>query len=177
MPYAPAPEDPGQAQYAMIDVTTLAVQASLLLGASSPFYDFVANYGPIVLMLVVAYVMLIRPGQNQENERKTRLSSLKKNDEVVLESGIVGRISSMEDTIAVVEIADRVKVRVLRSKILDTREHVMAQEQKTAAAVAPAAGTPANAISASGTDASASAKGAGDDSGGDKADSGKKKKG
>jgi len=81
---------------------------------------------PIVLILGVAYFLLIRPMSKEEKVRKTRVASIEKGTEVVLQGGIIGRISNFDDPrIAVVEISDKVKIRVLKKDISDTKEHVL----------------------------------------------------
>lgn len=77
---------------------------------------------PMVGMFVIIYFMVLRPMSKQEKDRKARVGGLKKGDEVVLQGGILGRISNIDDDIAIVEIADRVKIRVLKKDINDTRE-------------------------------------------------------
>jgi len=84
----------------------------------------------MVIMFAIIYFMVLRPMSKQEKDRKSRVETLKKGDEVVLNGGILGRISSIDDTIAMVEIADRVKIRVLKKDISDTRSAVMEKDAK-----------------------------------------------
>ncbi|MEK7704923.1 MAG: preprotein translocase subunit YajC [Myxococcota bacterium] len=72
---------------------------------------------PLLLMFAVVYLLLIRPANKQRREHQTLLSALKKDDEVVTTGGIYGRIISLEERVVTLEIADRVKVRVLRDRI------------------------------------------------------------
>jgi preprotein translocase subunit YajC len=84
---------------------------------------------PLLLLAIFAlfYFLVLRPMKKDEETRKERVSEIKKGVEVVLQGGIVGRISNWDDDlIAVVEIADKVKVRVLKKDIQDTLEHVKA---------------------------------------------------
>lgn len=77
---------------------------------------------PIVLMFVVIYFIVLRPMSKQEKERRKRVDALSKGDEVVLQGGILGRVTNVEDPkIAVVEIAPKVRVRVLKKDINDTK--------------------------------------------------------
>lgn len=72
---------------------------------------------PMLLMFAVMYFLLIRPASKQRKDHAALLNGLKKGDEVVTTGGLYGRIVGIEDTVAVVEIADRVKVKVLRDRI------------------------------------------------------------
>jgi preprotein translocase subunit YajC len=93
---------------------------------------------PIVLMFAVVYFIVLRPMSRQEKDRKKRVESLKKGDQVVIGGGILGRISNLDDPkVAVVEIADRVKIKVLRKDIVDAATAALADEK--AAKPAPAA--------------------------------------
>ncbi len=85
---------------------------------------------PMVGMFVIIYFMVLRPMSKQEKDRKARVGGLKKGDEVVLQGGMLGRISNIDDDIAIVEIADRVKVRVLKKDINDTRDAAMKAAKK-----------------------------------------------
>jgi len=76
---------------------------------------------PMILMFVVIYFLILRPMSKSEKERKSRVSTLERGDEVQLAGGILGRISNPDagNGVAVVEIADRVKIRVVRDQIHD----------------------------------------------------------
>ncbi len=88
---------------------------------------------PIVLMFAVVYFIVLRPMSRQEKDRKKRVESLSKGDQVVIGGGILGRISNLDDPkIAVVEIADKVKIRVLRKDIVDAAEAALKDEKAAA---------------------------------------------
>jgi len=101
---------------------------SMLLTASGfPIGQFV----PLLLMFAVVYLLVLRPMSTQERDRRKRIDSLKKGDQVVLAGGLLGRVSSLDDPkIAVIEIADRVKVRVLKREITDTQAEALKEESK-----------------------------------------------
>jgi preprotein translocase subunit YajC len=72
---------------------------------------------PILLIFGVFYFLLLRPQQKQAQKHREYLTSLRKGDEVVTQSGIFGRIDSIEDTVVRLEIARDVKIRILKSQI------------------------------------------------------------
>lgn len=72
---------------------------------------------PFALMFVVIYVLMVRPAQKQRKEQDDMLASLKRDDEVVTQSGLLGRIVTIEEKIVTLELADKVKVRMLRDRI------------------------------------------------------------
>ncbi len=85
-------------------------------GRGGPMDGLITIGGPL-LMFAVIYLLLIRPAGKQRKEHQNMLSALKKDDEIVTTGGLVGRIVALEDRVATVEIADRVKVRVMRDRI------------------------------------------------------------
>jgi preprotein translocase subunit YajC len=86
---------------------------------------------PLALMFAVIYFLLLRPYSKQEKDRKKRVAGLSKGDHVVLGGGILGRISNTDDAnVWTVEVADRVKVRVLRKDIVDARDFALKDVKK-----------------------------------------------
>ena len=74
----------------------------------------VVLFGSIILIF---YFMIIRPQQKRQKERQQMIDQLKKGDKVVTAGGIHGTIVGIEDKIALVQIADNVKIKVDRSTI------------------------------------------------------------
>ncbi len=72
---------------------------------------------PLVLLGLVFYVLLVRPEQKRRREHEQLLGALKRNDQVVMASGIHGRVASLAEKTVTVEIAPRVQVVVDRSAI------------------------------------------------------------
>ena len=76
---------------------------------------------PIVLMVVLFYFMLIRPQQKRAKEHQAMLGNLKRGDNVVLSSGMLGKIVRVEDKEVGVEIAQGVTVKVVKGMITEVR--------------------------------------------------------
>lgn len=72
---------------------------------------------PIVLMFVIFYFLLIRPQQKRNKEHKEMITNLKKGDRIITNGGIYGRITGLDETTLTVEIADRVRVKVVRGNV------------------------------------------------------------
>src|SRR5687767_9580996 len=98
-------------------VTILAQTDGQPSGAASGPMDSALTFLGPVLMFAVIYLLLIRPASKQRKEHATMLSALKKDDEVVTTGGIVGRIVAIDGKIATLEVADKVKIRVLRDRL------------------------------------------------------------
>lgn len=73
---------------------------------------------PLGLMMGVFYLLVWRPQQKKMKEQQAFLQNLKKGDEVVTSSGILGEITGVAEKVITVQIAEGVKVKMLRSQIL-----------------------------------------------------------
>ena len=89
----------------------------------------------MALIFVVFYFFMIRPQQQKQKEQKTMLEALRRGDRVVTAGGIIGTVAKVDDRQEVqVEIADNVRVRVVRSTIttvLAKPEPVAAKKART----------------------------------------------
>lgn len=99
---------------------------------------------PFVLIFVVFYFFLIRPQQQKQKQLRSMLDALRRGDRVVTSGGIIGTIAKVvNDDEVQVDIADGVRVRVLRSTItslLAKTEPAAAKEEDDKEAEAADAG-------------------------------------
>jgi preprotein translocase subunit YajC len=73
---------------------------------------------PLILIFVIFYFLLIRPQQKRMKQHKAMLEAIRRGDRIVTNGGIVGTVVKVvNDSELSVEIADGVKVRVLREMI------------------------------------------------------------
>jgi preprotein translocase subunit YajC len=72
---------------------------------------------PWLLIFVIFYVLMIRPQQRRVKDHQAAISAVKKGDDVITGGGIRGRVTKVTDDEAEVEIAQGVKVRVVKSTI------------------------------------------------------------
>ena len=68
-------------------------------------------------MFVLMYFLLIRPQQKRAKEHKFLLGALKEGDEVVTNGGIVGKVTTVDESFATLEIAQNVVVKVQKQGI------------------------------------------------------------
>src|SRR5215207_508390 len=74
---------------------------------------------PLVLILVVFYVLLIRPQQKRHRQLQETIASLKIGDRVVTNGGIIGVITTVRDTSFIIRSADKSIIEIARSAIAD----------------------------------------------------------
>jgi preprotein translocase subunit YajC len=72
---------------------------------------------PLILLFGIFYFLLIRPQQKRQKEHKSLLANLRKGDQIITAGGLYGRITGLTDTVATVEIAEKVRVKVARGQI------------------------------------------------------------
>ncbi len=74
---------------------------------------------PLILLFVVFYFLLIRPQQKRAKQHKTFMENLKKGDTVVTSGGLYGKITGITDEAVTIEIAEKVRVKVLKNAVVD----------------------------------------------------------
>ena len=72
---------------------------------------------PWLLIFGIFYILMIRPQQRRVKEHQAAINAVKKGDDVITGGGIRGRVTKVSDDEAEVEIAQGVKVRVIKSTI------------------------------------------------------------
>ena len=84
--------------------------------------DLLAGPLPMILMMVVlGYFLLWRPQQKRIKDHQDMIKALKRGDVVVLSSGVIGKVTKVEDAELGVEIATGVTVKVVRSMVSEVR--------------------------------------------------------
>jgi len=83
---------------------------------------FVSSLVPLVLLFGIFYFLLIRPQQQRAKTHQQMVQAVKRGDTVVTAGGLVGKVAKVKDDGEVmVEIADNVQVRVLKSTLTEVR--------------------------------------------------------
>jgi preprotein translocase subunit YajC len=72
---------------------------------------------PWVAIFAIFYLLMIRPQQQRVKQHQAQIAAVKKGDEVITGGGIRGRVTKVGDEEAEVEIAQGVRIRVVKSTI------------------------------------------------------------
>jgi preprotein translocase subunit YajC len=83
--------------------------------------DMLLQFAPILVLVVLFYFLLIRPQQQRAKAHQAAVSAVKRNDVVVLSSGLIGKVVRVEDAELGVEIAQGVTVKVVKSMVAEVR--------------------------------------------------------
>jgi preprotein translocase subunit YajC len=82
-------------------------------GAAGGLIGFV----PIILIFAIMYFLMIRPQQKKVKEHRAMVEALRRGDQVVTSGGLIGKVTKVSDAEVEVELAQNVKVRVVRDTI------------------------------------------------------------
>ena len=83
------------------------------MGANSQ--QLLATFGPLVVLIIVFYFMLIRPQKKRDAEVKAMREALKVGDEVLTIGGIKGKISQVKEDYVIIETSgDKTKIEVMK---------------------------------------------------------------
>lgn len=72
---------------------------------------------PWLAIFAIFYLLMIRPQQQRVKQHQAAIGAVKKGDEVITGGGIRGKVTKVSDDEAEVEIAQGVKIRVIKSTI------------------------------------------------------------
>lgn len=71
-----------------------------------------------VLIFVIFYFIIIRPGNKRQKELKARQDALKPGDKVVSAGGIYGIIREVQDEAVKMEVAPNVVIKIMKAQIV-----------------------------------------------------------
>ena len=70
--------------------------------------------GFLVLLFVLFYFIAIRPQRKRQKEHQSMVAALNKGDEVVTSSGILGKVTALDDNYMVLNVANNVDMKFQR---------------------------------------------------------------
>ena len=76
---------------------------------------------PTMLIIGIMYFLMIRPQQKRLKDHRDMVASVRRGDTIVTSGGIIGKVAKVDEQELQVEIADGVKVKLLRSTVSEVR--------------------------------------------------------
>lgn len=70
------------------------------------------------VMILIFWLLIIRPQQKQRKKQDEFLGALKPGDKVITSSGFIGRIISIDNDIVNLELAKEVRVKIVKSQVV-----------------------------------------------------------
>jgi len=89
---------------------------NLLLQQSVP-QNTIVTFLPFVVILVIFYFLLIRPGTTRQKKLQQMIDNLKVGDKIVTVSGIYGTVMNLKNDRITVRIAENVKVEMSKNSV------------------------------------------------------------
>ena len=72
-------------------------------------------------LILIFYFLLIRPQQQRAKKHKALIEGIKKGDTIVTSGGLVGKVTKPGDDEITVELADGVRVQIIKQMVIDVR--------------------------------------------------------
>jgi preprotein translocase subunit YajC len=76
---------------------------------------------PIILIFVIMYFLILRPQRVKARAHQEMVANLRRGDTVVTTGGLIGKVAKVDDGELQVEIADGVRVKVVRGMVAEVR--------------------------------------------------------
>ena len=101
--------------------TTAHAQAPGAAPATGGGPDLISVLGLPLVLVALFYFMIIRPQSRRQKQQADTLSKIKRGDTVVMSSGLIGKVTRVDDAELQVEIAPTVNVKVVRAMVAEVR--------------------------------------------------------
>ena len=94
-------------------------------GAAAPSGTaaFMVNIFPLILIFIIFYFLLIRPQQRRVKQHQSMVAAVKPRDTAITNGGLIGKVTKVDENEVELEIAQGVRVRVVKSMLSDIRPH------------------------------------------------------
>ncbi|MFN3945932.1 MAG: preprotein translocase subunit YajC [Allosphingosinicella sp.] len=104
----------------MFETPAYAAAGGAAAGGAGGFF---AGIFPLLLIFVIFYFLLIRPQARRMKQHREMIAAVKPRDTAVTGGGVVGKVTKVEDNEVELEIAQGVRIRVIKGMLSDVRPH------------------------------------------------------
>jgi preprotein translocase subunit YajC len=85
-----------------------------------PIVQFLLGpFGMMIIIFGIIYMLIMRPQQKKQKQLQEMLRNLQKGDKVVTQAGIYGTIAQLDEKTILLQVADKVQVRIGRWSVAD----------------------------------------------------------
>jgi len=108
--------------------------------ADGGLFGSLGMIGPLILIFIIMYFLVIRPQRQQMKKQQDMVNATRRGDTVVTAGGLIGKVTRVfdESNEIEVEIAEDVRVRVVRSTLANVRTKGDVAKESTAESKKPA---------------------------------------
>jgi preprotein translocase subunit YajC len=91
------------------------------MGGAGGASDFLIQLFPFIALFAIMYFLVLRPQQRRVKEHREMVANVRRGDVVVTAGGLVGKVTKVDDAEITVEIAENVRVRVVKGTLSEVR--------------------------------------------------------
>lgn len=83
--------------------------------------EFMIQLFPFIALFAIMYFLVLRPQQRRVKEHREMVANVRRGDVVVTAGGLVGKVTKVDEAEVTVEVAENVRVRVVKSTLAEVR--------------------------------------------------------
>ena len=91
--------------------------------ASGGTAAFMVQIFPLILIFIIFYFLLIRPQQRRVKQHQAMVMAVKPRDTAITNGGLIGKVTKVDENEIELEVAQGVRVRVVKSMLSDVKPH------------------------------------------------------
>ena len=99
-------------------------------GAQGGSPNWMGSVSMVAIFILIFYFFIIRPQRKKQKQQETLLSSITRGDQIITIGGFFGTVRDVRDDSFMIEIADGVKARILKSAVQTKRAPASTSEEK-----------------------------------------------
>jgi len=84
----------------------------------------------LAIFILIFYFFILRPQRRKQKQQETLLSSIVRGDQIVTIGGFFGTVREVRDDSLMIELADGIRVRILKTAVQTKRALVQTSEDK-----------------------------------------------
>ncbi len=104
----------------MFESPAFAATGGAAAGGTAGFF---VSIFPLILIFIIFYFLLIRPQQRRMKQHQTMIMAVKPRDTAVTTGGLIGKVTKVDEDEIELEVAQGVRVRIVKSMLSDVRAH------------------------------------------------------
>lgn len=90
-------------------------------GDASSGAGMLIQFAPIIIIFLIMYFLILRPQRQKQRAHQEMVANLRRGDTVVTSGGLIGKVAKVDDAEVQVELAEGVRVRLVRGMIAEVR--------------------------------------------------------
>jgi preprotein translocase subunit YajC len=96
-------------------------EAHAQFGGDGGGANMIVQFLPIILIFVIMYFLILRPQRMKARAHQEMVANLRRGDTIVTSGGLIGKVSKVDEGEVQVELAEGVRVKIVRSMVSEVR--------------------------------------------------------